>query len=384
MKTEENHYKIGLFVIGATLLLVAGLVFFGAGHWFQKKVMIESYFDESVQGLESGSPVKFQGLKIGEVESINTVAYLYGDQLTEWERLDRGRYVVVTMSITSYEAVDLSAETHADQIATAVAGGLRFRLASIGLTGTKFVEASYFEPGRSPALEVSWQPRHPYIPSAPDAINHIIDNVEELMVRLSAVDLEGMLINIDAAVVSAREAIDGLNTPALSGEVLALATELRTATEQVNIFLSDPALANAPEDAAAILTSTRVITASAEEHLPAILERFGAASISLESGLAQLDQYLKDPGNQGALEDVHALAANLRETSEELPDTIRQLRATLRDIQRMFGDNNNSVEQIFINLRRVSESLRSISAEMQSNPARVLFGDPPPPGPSNR
>lgn len=384
MRSEENHFKIGLFVIGATMLLVAGTIALGAGHLFRKQIVIESYFDESVQGLEKGSPVKFQGLTIGEVSSIDTVSYLYDSQLSEVERLQNARYVAVTMSITSYEAVGMQAETHEDEILQAVARGLRFRLASIGLTGTKFVEASFFDPNREPPLEISWIPRHPYVPSAPDAINSIIENVEGLMERLSNSDLEGILRNLDSTIVSTRKAIEGINTPDLSIEVLALAKELRSTTTRVNRLLADPALDAAPSDAAAMLASGRRISADLEQRLPSILERFDAASASLQSGLARLDGYLGHPGTEVAVEDLHVVAANMRAASAELPDTVVQLRATLHDVQRLFGGNDQSVEEIFANLRLVSANLRSITDELRANPARVLFGDPPPPGPSER
>ena len=384
MKSEDNYFKIGLFVLGATILLVGGTVLLGAGHLFRKQIVIESYFDESVQGLERGSPVKFQGLQIGEVSSIDTVSFLYDKQLSEAERIVSGRYVVVTMSINSYEAVGLSAASHEDEIMQAVARGLRFRLASIGLTGTKFVEASFFDPERVPPIDFAWEPRHPYVPSAPDAINHIIDNVEDLIDRMAGEDIEGMLFNLDRLVESTRIAIDGLNTPKLSSEIVALADELHTATTRFNELLLDPALDSAPADTAAILASTRTITTDLEARLPEILDRFDAASVSLQSGLAELDGYLKDPGTEVAVEDLQAVAANMRTASDQLPDTVLQLRATLRDVQRMFGGNDQSMAEIFANLRLVSANLRSITDELRSNPARVLFGDPPPPGPSSR
>jgi len=384
MKSEENHFKIGLFVLGATGLLVAGTILLGAGHLFRKQIVIESYFDESVQGLETGSPVKFQGLTIGEVSSIDTVSYLYDKQLSEAQRLSNARYVAVTMSITSYEAVGMQAETHEDEILQAVARGLRFRLASIGLTGTKFVEASFFDPERVPPLQFNWTPRHPYVPSAPDAINNIIDNVEDLMDRLARSDLEGILQNLDDTIESMRFAIDGLSTPELSSEVLALSSELRTATQRFNQLFGDPTLDSAPADAAALLSSAQAISADLEQRLPSILERFDSASASLQSGLAHLEGFLVDPDTDLAVGDLHAVAANMRTASEELPDTVVQLRATLRDVQRMFGGNDQSVEEIFANLRMVSANLRSITDELRANPARVLFGDPPPSGPSER
>ena len=52
MSAQANFFKIGLFVIGGTLALVLLLLVLGSGQWFQSKVTMETYLNESVQGLE--------------------------------------------------------------------------------------------------------------------------------------------------------------------------------------------------------------------------------------------------------------------------------------------------------------------------------------------
>ena len=42
----------------------------GAGNVFKRTVTIETYFDESVQGLDVGSAVKYRGVQIGRVTRI--------------------------------------------------------------------------------------------------------------------------------------------------------------------------------------------------------------------------------------------------------------------------------------------------------------------------
>ena len=70
MSGQANFFKIGLFVIGAAVALVFLLVLLGAGRLFQSKIVMETYFNESVQGLELGSKVKYRGVIVGEVKSI--------------------------------------------------------------------------------------------------------------------------------------------------------------------------------------------------------------------------------------------------------------------------------------------------------------------------
>jgi len=47
-----SYFKIGIFVISATVIGVFGLLVLGVGSILQKKALVETYIDESVQGLD--------------------------------------------------------------------------------------------------------------------------------------------------------------------------------------------------------------------------------------------------------------------------------------------------------------------------------------------
>ena len=87
-----SYFKIGLFVIAAVVIGVIGVVVLGAGTIFRKEALVETYIDESVQGLDIGSPVKFRGVPVGNVERIT---------LTSAEYPTTRQYVLVRMSISS-------------------------------------------------------------------------------------------------------------------------------------------------------------------------------------------------------------------------------------------------------------------------------------------
>ena len=70
MSQKAHYFKIGLFIIGATLLAIVGVIVLGSGRWFENVRMVETYFTESVQGLEIGAPVRLHGVRLGRVESI--------------------------------------------------------------------------------------------------------------------------------------------------------------------------------------------------------------------------------------------------------------------------------------------------------------------------
>lgn len=73
MINKVNKTVIGAFVVGAIVLLVAGVIVFGSGMFFKQSDKYIVFFDGSVKGLSEGAPVIFRGVKIGNVCSIGLV-----------------------------------------------------------------------------------------------------------------------------------------------------------------------------------------------------------------------------------------------------------------------------------------------------------------------
>src|SRR5438270_12082970 len=96
MSAQAHNVKLGLFVIGATVAGVILLLIVGSGRWFQSKTVVETYFNESVQGLDIGSKVKYRGVVVGEVKSIGFTYTKYQQELPASDRL---RYVLVEATV---------------------------------------------------------------------------------------------------------------------------------------------------------------------------------------------------------------------------------------------------------------------------------------------
>ena len=54
MSDQRKHYRLGIFVVLAFLVFIGLLVMLGAGKWMTTQVQLETYFDESVQGIDVG------------------------------------------------------------------------------------------------------------------------------------------------------------------------------------------------------------------------------------------------------------------------------------------------------------------------------------------
>src|SRR5438046_9638009 len=96
MSAQANNFKLGLFVIGAVVAGVLLLLIVGSGRWFQSKTVIETYFNESVEGLDIGSNVKYRGVSVGEVKRIG---FTYNKYELAKATGERKRYVLVEATI---------------------------------------------------------------------------------------------------------------------------------------------------------------------------------------------------------------------------------------------------------------------------------------------
>ena len=108
MSQKANYFKLGLFVIGALVAGIVVILVIGSGRWFERKSTIESYFNESVQGLDIGSKLKYRGVVIGEVTKISFTYVVYQQDLPMSQRF---RYVLVESQATNLVVGDTNGVT---------------------------------------------------------------------------------------------------------------------------------------------------------------------------------------------------------------------------------------------------------------------------------
>src|SRR5215831_20501766 len=74
MGSRINPTTIGAFVVSAIVLVIAGVLVFGGGKSFQKRLPYVLFFESSVEGLNVGAPVIFRGVQVGQVTAIAAIA----------------------------------------------------------------------------------------------------------------------------------------------------------------------------------------------------------------------------------------------------------------------------------------------------------------------
>lgn len=211
-KSSENKYfEIGIFVLIGITIIIIGLLVFGSGKLFQRTVIVETYFNESVQGISVGTPVKYRGMQIGNVNKIAFTSEIYKETKANGQASMGSRYIYVGMTITSPFFTQLTdAELNA-LIVREVKEGLRIKLTPQGLTGITYLELNFVDPKTSPTLAVDWTPQHLYIPSSASLITEFTENVQEFFNALKGVDFKNLFQDIDALAVSAKNVFNNVD-----------------------------------------------------------------------------------------------------------------------------------------------------------------------------
>jgi ABC-type transporter Mla subunit MlaD len=353
MSQKANYFKLGLFVIASVVAGVVVLLIIGSGRWFERKITIETYFNESVQGLDIGSKMKYRGVVIGEVTRIGFTYNVYQQDLPMTQR---ARYVMVEAQLQPRlvggraAAGDLTSTDNARQ---EVERGLRVRLAPQGITGTNYLEVDYVDPP-PPTLPITWTPSTVYIPSARSTVTQFVNAAQEILERLHRLDVEGTVDNLNKLLATANTQIgaidvnglqkringtlgrvdstlDGLQAKKLSDEATGLLAELRGTNAELRKTLANPALQKLPEDA-------------------------GAA-------VAKIRDFVSDP---------------------KLTSTVNHLERTLSRLDRIVGGGEADLTSTLENLRHITDNLRDLTEDAKRYPSNLLFGEPPKPLPRSQ
>jgi len=191
MAAPTNHWKLGVFVTAGFVLCLTTVALLGARSMRKEVVRYVSYFDESVQGLETGSPIKFRGVTIGTVGKIDVAP--------------DHRHVEVTSDLGVAEmrrlGLDVEKGIHSKGVNTKleVATDLRVQLASMGLTGVKFLQLDFFSVADNPPPMLPFEVPENYIPAASSTMKNLEDSLVRTMNRMPEIadQLSGVLTHVD-------------------------------------------------------------------------------------------------------------------------------------------------------------------------------------------
>jgi ABC-type transporter Mla subunit MlaD len=160
MRATARHTKLGVLAVLTLFALFAAV--FGLAVHRRPIVMYHTYFNESVQGLDEGAIVKFRGVKIGKVATIEVAQ-------------DR-RLIDVGLAIDKQQADRLRLDT--------TALSLRSRLTIYGITGVKLIDLDFADAETPKPPMLAFPPDRHYIPSRPSLLGSVEDDLVAFVHRL--------------------------------------------------------------------------------------------------------------------------------------------------------------------------------------------------------
>jgi len=287
MSDEARYARVGAFVFGGIALAVLSALLIGGGALFRRALVIETVFDESVQGLEVGSPVKLRGVKLGTVSSIGFVGDSYVLDDTP-DAVKQRNSVLVRMEIESRLDNLSSRVDQEESIRVQVEKGLRLRLTPLGITGTSFIQADYLNPAKNPPLAITWTPDHVYVPSAPSTISQLSSAAERLMSRIDKLDVEELLTNFDKVLASLNVALGEADVQGARKSVGELLDDLRSTSSEARKAITTADLRGTSRDArntldqlTATLTRVQRLIDANDDDLATTLDNLRVASENL-------------------------------------------------------------------------------------------------------
>jgi phospholipid/cholesterol/gamma-HCH transport system substrate-binding protein len=385
MSARANYFKIGLFVIVATAMGIVAIVVLGAGTLFRETIIAETYFDESVQGLEVGGAVRYRGVRVGKVREISFVHNYYpleSELSKEAAEGDGGRRRYVLARFSLYPDIFRGPYfSDFEQILRKeIERGLRCRLGSQGLTGALYIEIDYLDPTEFPPLPITWNPETGVfrLPSATstitrwsEAVDNIMTQIEQVLERLEALSIEPIVKDLLELIHTVRDEIHDAQLGTVSADFLKLLASLQEASIEFNGACADlRELVHSPEITSILADTAGTISGarSTFETTDQIVTDAQTKIVDLMDGLLDATQKIRDASD----------TINQMFEGNDLPEAAEHLNAFLERLNNVAALEQQNVETILENLRQLSEDLREFGRTASENPSQVIFGGPPP------
>lgn len=250
MKTKVSPAIVGAFVLGAFAIGIITLLALGSLSLFTKPERFMVYFDESISGLDQGSPVKLRGVRVGHVVGISI----------RYDR-DTGKSLAAVLcelnrgSITDEHGANFDVSDRA-ALQALVDRGLRAQLELGGLaTGLLFVELDFMDPQKYPDLSKTSDLKYVVVPPTPSEISELrssaatlLANATTVLAKMQQVDFQGLSVELTKLATEARTRLEGADFKGLvnqwrktgeSVDALARSPEALRALENLNKTLDD-------------------------------------------------------------------------------------------------------------------------------------------------
>jgi phospholipid/cholesterol/gamma-HCH transport system substrate-binding protein len=326
MASQKVKFTVGLFVFSGIVIAVLAFIWLGMSRILEKGQRYAIYFDESVQGLEIDSPVKYRGTPIGRVVDIDVAP--------------DSRLIQVIAKMEKGHNIDPN---------------IVAQLSVVGITGSMFIELDLKakdEPDKTPPL--SFKPEYPVLASKKSNITEILEGIDDFLIQIRAIDLDGISGKIKVTLDNFNQLMADANIKGLSGK-------LESSLENISAIVERERWDRIISSAENAMKSLESVTGKADgsvDRLDNTLKSLEKISTGNEKNITQAINDFKT-----AMTKVNTLLDNGNSVVTGVDDTVYQLGHDLNEIAR--------------NIEVATENLNKIIDIVSDQPSQLIFGEPP-------
>ncbi len=343
--SSTNRWKLGMFVTVGLAALVAVLLWAGVSQMQRRTAPAYFYFDETVNGLELGSPVKFRGVVVGRVDDIDPAqdrrhvevrTGLYVDALAKW---------------------GISPTRQRREGESFVPDDLRGQLVTSALTQVSFIQIDFFDSNRYPIPHYTFPPPWETIHSVPSTFKSLETGIMEALDRWPELSrlAQDLMRNVNQGVVD-------LELGVLSREVQ---ETLVTGRSLMDKLRGSPLVDSDSPTLLKLQGTLDEVGGLAAElrgeggQVDRVVDRFDSLGAAIEADFEGSDI-------PGAVEAMRGAGQGMTGASEELVLLLRELRSGIT------------------NLESTLSSIGSLADVLSRDPGALLHGKASSPAPFRR
>ncbi|MCF8142655.1 MAG: MlaD family protein [Deltaproteobacteria bacterium] len=345
MDRQASKTLIGAFVVGAVILMAAGVMIFGSGKFLKDTSRFTLFFKGSLQGLSVGNAVLFRGVKVGSVKSITIEA----------DSKDLSVSIPVIIEIDPALVKMVHEKRRLDiriSLPQLIDRGFRAQLTMGSLvTGQLMVGLGFYPdtPVRTSGIETEY----PEIPTIPSPIERITD----VMQRLPVEDIINKLL-------SAFEAVEALvESPDIPNALHALRQTVEDAGKLINNLDSriEPLSVSVDQTVAAY----KKLAQDVDAHVEPLASRMDTTLEDARKLVQNVD------GRSGDL------ARSMETTLEKAREALEHGRKTLDAAKETISKDSPLMYELDQTIREIStmaRSIRSLADYLERHPDALLYG----------
>ncbi len=320
MPSVRTQFSVGLFVVIGMAVVVVFILWLGLMQYFVEGRKYVAFFDESVQGLNKDSAVKYRGVDIGRVKDIRVAP--------------DGRLVQIILELREPLSDDINVYA---------------QLKTVGITGIMFVELERIPEGETvEPPDLDFEPKHPVIATKSSEIKQlltdiytIVDEIKEIEFNKIAKDVSQTLAHVNQTLTDAR---------------------VKEVSQKTRNTLAAAETLLAPEKWRPLQKNME----SATKHLDQLIRKTESSVEAAGRSLAGHDKRL--------VQTMKAFQQAVENANHMITSGSRLIDETDRRLARLHQQTSASLQQ----LECVSSNLNRLIEELVNQPSKLLFSDSPP------